>query len=91
MLRKALGITIKDVEAAASALHEFNPMMGHRGCRLDVTYPEIGEMQARAIIKAAIKVNKKHPRWKVVPEIMIPLVGEPKELEYVAKIVKRNS
>ncbi len=88
---KALGITIKDVEAAASALHEFNPMMGHRGCRLDVTYPEIGEMQARAIIKAAINVNKKHPRWKVVPEIMIPLVGEPKELEYVVKIVRETA
>ena len=86
-----MGITVKDVEAAASALHEFNPMMGHRGCRLDVTYPEIGEMQTRAIIKAAMAVNKRHPRMKVVPEIMIPLVGEPKELEYVAKIVRETA
>ena len=88
---KAMGITVNDVAAAAAALHEFNPMMGHRGCRLDVTYPEIGEMQTRAIIKAAIKVNKKHPKWKVVPEIMIPLVGEPKELEYVAKLVRETA
>ena len=88
---KALGISIKDVAAAASALHEFNPMMGHRGCRLDVTYPEIGEMQTRAIIKAAMKINKKHPTWKVVPEIMIPLVGEPKELEFVANIVRKTA
>ena len=88
---KAMDITIKDVEAAAAALHEFNPMMGHRGCRLDVTYPEIGKMQARAIIKAAINVNRKHPGWNVVPEIMIPLVGEPKELEYVVKIVRETA
>ena len=88
---KAMGLTIKDVEAAASALHEFNPMMGHRGCRLDVTYPEIGVMQTRAIIKAAIAINKKHPKWNLVPEIMIPLTGEPKELEYVAKIVKETA
>ena len=65
--------------------------MGHRGCRLDVTYPEIGEMQARAIIHAAIDVNKAHPGWNLVPEIMIPLVGEPKELEYVANIVKTTA
>ena len=88
---KAMGLTIKDVEAAASALHEFNPMMGHRGCRLDVTYPEIGVMQTRAIIKAAIAINKKHPKWNLVPEIMIPLTGEPKELEYVANIVKETA
>ena len=86
-----LGITIEDVAAAAADLHEFNPMMGHRGCRLDVTYPAIGEMQTRAIINAAIEINKKHPRWKLVPEIMIPLVGEPKELEYVADIVKKTA
>ena len=86
-----LGITIEDVAAAAADLHEFNPMMGHRGCRLDVTYPAIGEMQTRAIINAAIAVNKRHPRWKLVPEIMIPLVGEPKELEFVADIVKRTA
>jgi pyruvate,orthophosphate dikinase len=88
---KDLGITIKDVEAAAAELHEFNPMMGHRGCRLDVTYPEIGVMQARAIINAAIDINKKHKNWHLVPEIMIPLVGEPKELEYVAKIVRETA
>ncbi len=87
----SLGIKVADVKAAAASLHEFNPMMGHRGCRLDVTYPEIAEMQTRAIIKAAININKKHPTWKIVPEIMIPLVGEPKELEYVAKIVKSTA
>jgi pyruvate,orthophosphate dikinase len=88
---KDLGITLKDIEKAAAELHEFNPMMGHRGCRLDVTYPEIGAMQARAIINAAIEINKKHKTWKLVPEIMIPLVGEPKELEYVANIVKTEA
>ena len=88
---ESLGITVEDVEAAAENLKEFNPMMGHRGCRLDVTYPEIGEMQARAIIHAAIDVNKAHPGWNLVPEIMIPLVGEPKELEYVANIVKTTA
>ena len=86
-----LGITVEDVAEAAAALHEFNPMMGHRGCRLDVTYPEIGEMQTRAIIRAAIAVNKAHPRYHLVPEIMIPLVGEPKELEFVANIVKATA
>ena len=88
---KDLGITVDDVAAAAAELHEFNPMMGHRGCRLDVTYPEIGAMQTRAIINAAIEVNKRHPRWKLVPEIMIPLVGEPKELNFVADIVKSTA
>lgn len=88
---ESLGITVEDVEAAAASLKEFNPMMGHRGCRLDVTYPEIGVMQARAIITAAIKVNNEHPDWNLVPEIMIPLVGEPKELEYVANIVKETA
>ena len=68
-------------------LHEFNPMMGHRGCRLAVTYPEIADMQTRAVIKAAINVKKKHPDWDMVPEIMIPLVGEVKELKYVKMIV----
>lgn len=90
-IAKELGITMKDIEAASSELHEFNPMMGHRGCRLDVTYPEIGAMQARAIINAAIAINKKHRTWKLVPEIMIPLVGEPKELEYVANIVRAEA
>ena len=77
--------------AAAANLHEFNPMMGHRGCRLDVTYPEIGVMQTRAIIKAAININKKHRGWKLVPEIMVPLVGEKKELDYVAQIIRTTA
>ncbi len=88
---EALGISVSDIENAAEALKEFNPMMGHRGCRLDVTYPEIGAMQARAIINAALKVNTEHPDWSFVPEIMIPLVGEPKELEYVTNIVKAEA
>ena len=88
---KDMGISISDIKAAASALHEFNPMMGHRGCRLDVTYPEIGVMQTRAIINAAIKVNKKHPKWNLVPEIMVPLVGEKKELDYVADIIRETA
>ncbi|WP_455055943.1 putative PEP-binding protein, partial [Merdimonas faecis] len=69
------------------SLHEFNPMMGHRGCRLAVTYPEIAKMQTRAVIRAAIKVQKAHPDWTIKPEIMIPLVGEVKELKYVKKFV----
>jgi len=68
-------------------LHEFNPMMGHRGCRLSVTYPEIAVMQTKAIIKAAIAVQSRHPDWNVCPEIMIPLIGEIKELAYVKKVV----
>jgi pyruvate,orthophosphate dikinase len=88
---KSLGITVADVEAAAVALKEFNPMMGHRGCRLDVTYPEIGEMQTRAIINAAIDINKKHKNWHLEPEIMIPLVGEKKELDYVANIIRTTA
>ena len=88
---KSLGITVADVEAAAVALKEFNPMMGHRGCRLDVTYPEIGEMQTRAIINAALDVNKKHKNWHLEPEIMIPLVGEKKELDYVANIIRTTA
>ena len=88
---EALGISIADIEAAAEELKEFNPMMGHRGCRLDVTYPELGAMQARAIINAALKVNTEHLDWNFVPEIMVPLVGEPKELEYVANVVKAEA
>lgn len=88
---KTMGISVADVEAAAVALKEFNPMMGHRGCRLDVTYPEIGEMQTRAIINAAIDINKKHPSWHLEPEIMIPLVGEKKELDYVANIIRSTA
>ena len=68
-------------------LHEFNPMMGHRGCRLAVTYPEIANMQTSAIIRAAINVKSKHPDWDIVPEIMIPLVGDVKELKYVKDVV----
>ena len=86
-LAAEMNITVDDLKAVISSLHEFNPMMGHRGCRLDVTYPEIGAMQTRAIIEAAINVQGRHPEWKVVPEIMIPLVGEVKELAYVKKIV----
>jgi len=82
-----MDITVDELKTVISSLHEFNPMMGHRGCRLDVTYPEIGAMQTRAIIEAAINVQKRHPEWTVVPEIMIPLVGEVKELAYVKKIV----
>ena len=80
-------LEVGELKEIISGLHEFNPMMGHRGCRLDVTYPEIGAMQTRAIIEAAVNVQKAHPEWKVVPEIMIPLVGEVKELAYVKGIV----
>jgi pyruvate,orthophosphate dikinase len=82
-----MNISIERINSIISSLHEFNPMMGHRGCRLDVTYPEIGEMQTRAIIEAAINTKKKHPEWNIVPEIMVPLVGEVKELAYVKKII----
>jgi len=87
MLAKAQGKTVVQIKDIISALHEANPMMGHRGCRLSVTYPEIAKMQTRAVIRAAINVQKKHADWKVVPEIMIPLVGEAKELKYVKAIV----
>ncbi len=86
-LAKAQGKTVAQIKQIISDLHEFNPMMGHRGCRLTVTYPEIAVMQTKAVIKAAINVQKKHPDWKVVPEIMIPLVGEVKELAFVKKTV----
>ena len=82
-----LGITVEKIKNVISSLHEFNPMMGHRGCRLAVSYPEIAEMQTTAVINAAINVQKKHPDWKMVPEIMIPLVGEVKELKYVKDVV----
>ena len=82
-----LSITVTDLKAVIASLHEFNPMMGHRGCRLAVTYPEIAEMQTTAVINAAINVSKKHPDWNMVPEIMIPLVGEVKELKYVKDVV----
>ena len=86
-LAKAQGKSIDHIKGIIQGLHEFNPMMGHRGCRLSVTYPEIAVMQTRAVIRAAIKVQKAHPEWTLVPEIMIPLVGEIKELKYVKKTV----
>ncbi len=86
-LAKAQGKTVAQIKQIISDLHEFNPMMGHRGCRLTVTYPEIAVMQTKAVIKAAINVQKRHPDWNVVPEIMIPLVGEVKELAFVKKSV----
>ena len=86
-LAKAQGKTVEDIKAIIASLHEFNPMMGHRGCRLTVTYPEIAKMQTTAVIRAAINVKKAHPDWNVKPEIMIPLVGEVKEFKFVKKIV----
>ena len=86
-LAKAQGKSVETIKNIISSLHEFNPMMGHRGCRLAVTYPEIAKMQTKAVIKAAINVKKNHPDWNIVPEIMIPLVGEIKELKYVKDIV----
>ena len=86
-LAKALGKTHAEIKAIVESLKEFNPMMGHRGCRLAVTYPEIAKMQTAAVIRAAIKVQKKHKDWNVVPEIMIPLVGEVKELKFVKDVV----
>ena len=86
-LAKAQKKTVAQIKQIIADLHEFNPMMGHRGCRLTVTYPEIARMQTAAIIKAAINVKKKHPDWKIVPEIMIPLTGEVKEMKFVKNIV----
>ena len=86
-LADAQGKTVDQIKAIIASLHEFNPMMGHRGCRLAVTYPEIAEMQTKAIIKAAINVKKNHPDWTVKPEIMIPLIGDVKELKFVKKVV----
>ena len=87
LLANTQGKSVQEIKNIIASLHEFNPMMGHRGCRLDVTYPEIAKMQTRAVIKAAINVNKAHPEYHIVPEIMIPLVGEVKELKYVKDIV----
>ena len=87
MMAKDMGKSVADIKAIIAGLHEFNPMMGHRGCRLAVTYPEIAAMQTRAVIKAALNVQNRHPNWTVTPEIMIPLVGEVKELKYVKDIV----
>lgn len=86
-LSKRLGISSSELSQIVSELHEFNPMMGHRGCRLAVSYPEIAEMQTTAIIQAAIEVTRKHPEYEVIPEIMIPLIGELKELEFVKNVV----
>ncbi len=87
LLAKTQGKTVEQIKAIITSLHEFNPMMGHRGCRLAVTFPEIAKMQTRAVIRAAISVKKAHPEWEMEPEIMIPLVGEVKELKYVKDIV----
>jgi len=86
-LAQAQGKSVEDIKAIIASLHEFNPMMGHRGCRLAVTYPEIAVMQTKAVIRAAINVKKNHPDWDVKPEIMIPLVGDVKELKYVKQFV----
>ena len=83
--------SVADIKAIIAGLHEFNPMMGHRGCRLAVTYPEIAVMQTKAVIKAALNVQAKHPEWNMVPEIMIPLVGEVKELKYVKDVVVKTA
>jgi pyruvate,orthophosphate dikinase len=90
-LAAEMKMDVADLKSVIASLHEFNPMMGHRGCRLDVTYPEIGEMQTQAIIEAAINVQKRHPEWKVVPEIMVPLVGEVKELAFVKSIITETA
>lgn len=86
-LAKDMNMDLNELKNVISSLHEFNPMMGHRGCRLAISYPEIAKMQTRAVIEAAINVNKKHPDYYVVPEIMIPLVGDVNELKYVKKVV----
>ena len=88
-LAKTMGLKFEDVKATVESLHEFNPMMGHRGCRLSITYPEIAEMQTRAVIEAAINVGKKG--IKVVPEIMVPLVGDVKELKYVKEVIVKTA
>ncbi|MDR1237382.1 MAG: pyruvate, phosphate dikinase, partial [Propionibacteriaceae bacterium] len=86
-LAAEMSLSYERLQTIIASLHEFNPMMGHRGCRLDVSYPEIGEMQTQAIIEAAINVQQRHPEWKITPEIMIPLVGEVKELAFVKNII----
>ena len=91
VLAEEMNMKAEDLKAVCDSLHEFNPMMGHRGCRLAVTYPEIAEMQTKAVIGAAINTQKKHPEWHVVPEIMIPLVGDVKELKFVKDIVVKTA
>ena len=90
-LAKTQNKSVDEIKAIINSLHEFNPMMGHRGCRLAVTYPEIAKMQTKAVIRAAINVSKKHSNWKVKPEIMIPLIGDVKEFQYVKQIVKETA
>ncbi len=90
-LAAELSISVDELRTVIADLHEFNPMMGHRGCRLAVTYPEIAAMQTTAVINAALTVNKEHPEWNIVPEIMIPLVGEAKELKYVKDVVVKTA
>ena len=90
-LAQKKGRTVQDIKMMIASLHEFNPMMGHRGCRLTVTYPEIARMQTRAVIRAAINVKKAHPDWNIEPEIMIPLVGEVKELKFVKDVVVKTA
>ena len=90
-LAKEMKLEVRDLKDVISNLHEFNPMMGHRGCRLAVSYPEIAEMQTRAVIEAAIEVQKRHPEWSIKPEIMIPLIGEIKELKYVKNVVTQTA
>ncbi len=87
LMAKDMGKSVAEIKSIIAGLHEFNPMMGHRGCRLSVTFPEIARMQTRAVIKAALAVQARHPEWTMVPEIMIPLVGELKEFDYVKNIV----
>ncbi|MBQ3485753.1 MAG: pyruvate, phosphate dikinase, partial [Clostridia bacterium] len=90
-LAETQGKTVQQIKDIISSLHEFNPMMGHRGCRLAVTYPEIAAMQTNAVIKAALAVKGRHPEWNIVPEIMIPLVGDVKELKYVKSVVVKTA
>lgn len=90
-LAKDMHINLDELKSVISSLHEFNPMMGHRGCRLAISYPEIAEMQTKAVIEAAINVNRKHPDWNIEPEIMIPLVGDKAELKYVKNVVVRTA
>ena len=91
LLAKDMGKTVADIKAIIASLHEFNPMMGHRGCRLDVTFPEIAKMQTAAIIKAALAVRSRRPAWKITPEIMVPLVGEEKELAFVKSVIDKTA
>ncbi len=90
-LAQDMGVSLDEIKSRVKSLREFNPMMGHRGCRLAITYPEIAVMQTTAIVNAAINVSKKHPDWNLVPEIMIPLVGDVKELQHVKKVIVKTA